>query len=249
MKPIAVIGGGITGLTAAFKLEQLGISTTLFEAADRVGACRVGVAVVRAGGAADSLQQTDNNGQPGSAERHVTLATPAVSQADQDRQRAAGHPAPTVTAGVTPATHLWRRDRKQHAQQPRRGAAKSEERRSGALLRRSATARAAKRRQLHQPNLGSEGRPTPRWQPLHASYAAGAADARSRAPRTLFLAAAAARCVIEQLRGQAACVIDQSSAEVYYTSQGEPARGRCLASGCRRHAGHARPSIDALLHT
>ena len=67
---------------------------------------------------------------------------------------------------------------------------------SGALLRRSATARAAKRRQLHQPNLGSEGRPTPRWQPLHASYAAGAADARSRAPRTLFLAAAAANCRI-----------------------------------------------------
>ena len=37
MKPVAIIGGGITGLTAAFKLEQLGISTTLFEAADRVG--------------------------------------------------------------------------------------------------------------------------------------------------------------------------------------------------------------------
>ena len=73
---------------------------------------------------------------------------------------------------------------------------------SGALLRRSATARAAKRRQLHEPNLGNEGRPTPRWQPLHASYAAGAADARSRAPRTLFLAAAAARCIIEELRAQ-----------------------------------------------
>jgi hypothetical protein len=37
---------------------------------------------------------------------YVTLATPAVSQADQDRQRVAGHPAPTVTAGVAPATHL-----------------------------------------------------------------------------------------------------------------------------------------------
>ena len=73
---------------------------------------------------------------------------------------------------------------------------------SGALLRRSATARAAKRRQLHQPNLGSEGRPTPRWQPLHASYAAGAADARSRAPRTLFLAAAAANCRIRQCPAQ-----------------------------------------------
>ena len=68
--------------------------------------------------------------------------------------------------------------------------------------RRSATARAAKRRQLHQPNLGSEGRPTPRWQPLHASYAAGAADARSRAPRTLFLAAAAANCRIIQCPAQ-----------------------------------------------
>ena len=37
MKPVAIIGGGITGLTAAFKLEQLGISSTLFEAADRIG--------------------------------------------------------------------------------------------------------------------------------------------------------------------------------------------------------------------
>ena len=37
MKPVAIIGGGITGLTAAFKLEQHGIPTTLFEAADRVG--------------------------------------------------------------------------------------------------------------------------------------------------------------------------------------------------------------------
>ena len=37
MKPVAIIGGGITGLTAAFKLKQLGIPTTLFEAADRVG--------------------------------------------------------------------------------------------------------------------------------------------------------------------------------------------------------------------
>ena len=37
MKPVAIIGGGITGLTAAFKLKQLGIPATLFEAADRVG--------------------------------------------------------------------------------------------------------------------------------------------------------------------------------------------------------------------
>ena len=37
MKPVAIIGGGITGLTAAFRLEQQGIPTALFEAADRVG--------------------------------------------------------------------------------------------------------------------------------------------------------------------------------------------------------------------
>ena len=37
MKPVAIIGGGITGLTAAFKLKQLGIPATLFEATDRVG--------------------------------------------------------------------------------------------------------------------------------------------------------------------------------------------------------------------
>ena len=74
--------------------------------------------------------------QPGSAERHVTLATPAVSQADQGRQRAAGHPAPTVTAGVAPATHLWRRDRE--AARPPAEAWSSEER--GAPVRCAAPA-------------------------------------------------------------------------------------------------------------
>jgi len=54
-----------------------------------------------------SQQQTDSSGAAGSpAERHVTLATPAVSQADQGRQRVAGHTAPTVMAGVALATHL-----------------------------------------------------------------------------------------------------------------------------------------------
>ena len=37
MKPVAIIGGGITGLTAAFRLQQQGIPVTLFEAANRVG--------------------------------------------------------------------------------------------------------------------------------------------------------------------------------------------------------------------
>ena len=37
MKPVAIIGGGITGLTAAFRLQQRGIPAVLFEAADRVG--------------------------------------------------------------------------------------------------------------------------------------------------------------------------------------------------------------------
>ncbi len=37
MKPVAIIGGGITGLTAALKLKQQGIPATLFEAANRVG--------------------------------------------------------------------------------------------------------------------------------------------------------------------------------------------------------------------
>ena len=37
MKPVAIIGGGITGLTAAFCLKQRGIPVRLFEAADRVG--------------------------------------------------------------------------------------------------------------------------------------------------------------------------------------------------------------------
>ena len=107
---------------------------------------------------------------------------------------------------------IWRAFGPSGSREPRRGIdgrrerhraeAWSQQRHSSALLRRSATARAAKRRQLHQPNLGSEGRPTPRWQPLHASYAAGAADARSRAPRTLFLAAAAANCRIRQCPAQ-----------------------------------------------
>jgi protoporphyrinogen/coproporphyrinogen III oxidase len=37
MKPVAIIGGGITGLTAAFYLKQRGIPFALFEAAERVG--------------------------------------------------------------------------------------------------------------------------------------------------------------------------------------------------------------------
>ena len=37
MKPVAIIGGGITGLTAAFRLKQRGIPVMLLEASDRVG--------------------------------------------------------------------------------------------------------------------------------------------------------------------------------------------------------------------
>ena len=37
MKPVAIIGGGITGLTAAFQLRKAGIPVTLFEAGERVG--------------------------------------------------------------------------------------------------------------------------------------------------------------------------------------------------------------------
>jgi protoporphyrinogen/coproporphyrinogen III oxidase len=37
MKSVAIIGGGITGLTAAFRLQQKNIPVTLYEASDRVG--------------------------------------------------------------------------------------------------------------------------------------------------------------------------------------------------------------------
>jgi hypothetical protein len=37
MKPIAIIGGGITGLTAAFRLRQKNLPVTLYEASARVG--------------------------------------------------------------------------------------------------------------------------------------------------------------------------------------------------------------------
>jgi len=37
MKPVAIIGGGITGLTAAFNLQQRGIPVTLYEGSERVG--------------------------------------------------------------------------------------------------------------------------------------------------------------------------------------------------------------------
>jgi oxygen-dependent protoporphyrinogen oxidase len=37
MKSVAIIGGGITGLTAAFRLQQRGLPVTLLEATDRVG--------------------------------------------------------------------------------------------------------------------------------------------------------------------------------------------------------------------
>src|ERR1035437_4938327 len=36
MKPVAIIGGGITGLTAAFRLQEKNIPVTLYEASDRV---------------------------------------------------------------------------------------------------------------------------------------------------------------------------------------------------------------------
>src|SRR5271165_2611314 len=37
MNPIAIIGAGITGLTAAFYLKRKGIPVTVYESSDRVG--------------------------------------------------------------------------------------------------------------------------------------------------------------------------------------------------------------------
>src|SRR6266404_5890198 len=37
MKSVAIIGGGITGLTAAFYLKRKGIETTIYESSNRVG--------------------------------------------------------------------------------------------------------------------------------------------------------------------------------------------------------------------
>lgn len=37
MRPVAIIGGGITGLTTAFRLQERGVPVTLYEAKDRVG--------------------------------------------------------------------------------------------------------------------------------------------------------------------------------------------------------------------
>lgn len=39
MQKIAIIGAGITGLTAAYELQQQGVECTIFEASDRVGGC------------------------------------------------------------------------------------------------------------------------------------------------------------------------------------------------------------------
>ncbi len=37
MKSVAIIGGGITGLTAAFNLQQRGVPVTLYEGSGRIG--------------------------------------------------------------------------------------------------------------------------------------------------------------------------------------------------------------------
>ncbi|MEE9312086.1 MAG: FAD-dependent oxidoreductase, partial [Planctomycetota bacterium] len=36
-KRVAIIGGGISGLTAAYRVHQAGLQPVLFEASDRVG--------------------------------------------------------------------------------------------------------------------------------------------------------------------------------------------------------------------
>jgi len=38
-KKVAIIGAGITGLTAAFELQQRGIDCVVYEASDRIGGC------------------------------------------------------------------------------------------------------------------------------------------------------------------------------------------------------------------
>jgi len=47
MKSVAIIGGGITGLTAGFYLQRQGVPVTVYEASDRVGGA---IRCVRAGG-------------------------------------------------------------------------------------------------------------------------------------------------------------------------------------------------------
>ncbi|MEA2069039.1 MAG: protoporphyrinogen oxidase, partial [Verrucomicrobiota bacterium] len=39
MQKVAIIGAGITGLTAGFELKQRGVDCTVYEASDRVGGC------------------------------------------------------------------------------------------------------------------------------------------------------------------------------------------------------------------
>ena len=37
MRPVAIIGGGVTGLTAAFRLREAGVPVTVYEGSNRVG--------------------------------------------------------------------------------------------------------------------------------------------------------------------------------------------------------------------
>ena len=103
---IAVIGGGISGLACAYRLQQLGVPVTLFEAEDRVGGL---IGTVEKDGflfesgpqsfqgteaLLDLIRELGIEGELCKADPRAPRFRPAARQASENSHVAAGHRSP-----------------------------------------------------------------------------------------------------------------------------------------------------------